>query len=79
MKKKIKNLAIRFYESPQTDVAFSRAGSLFPDWNDGGGDTDSAAEHILSDIQARYPEGLSQTDRDALTAELESMIYAGLT
>lgn len=79
MRKKIKALATQLYESPETDAAFKRAWKFFPEWNDGGEDTGSAAEYILCDIQQRFPEGLSEKNHDALTEELQSMIYAGLT
>jgi hypothetical protein len=79
LSKKIKKLAVTMYASPETDAAFARARQLFPNWNDGGEDTDRAVEHILGAIQRRFPDSLSEKERDDLTLELESMVYAALT
>lgn len=62
--------------------AFEHAWACWPDFNDGGEDTDNAQDYIteelVEEVDKRYPK-LIEKQQEKVRDWISEMVYAGLT
>lgn len=77
-----RGLAQRVYESTARERLFDEAYEMFPEYNEGGSDTDMAMDHIVDGLLRSanvHETQFTAAAWDAFINDLSEMVYAGLT